>query len=870
MPSSRRRSRKTFMNLSAFEARQLHVPLTARNGSAQPHRTNSNPGLSPFPSRHLSFKRSVTNPATSLLALVDNFDGAFTSPSSTHSKVDLSNPNRVSLPPYFEPRTRLYQDTGLPQFGSLPFSWPSHLFQNPNWPAKDQRRAWLTSDLSSSIESPSADPRRDSLDVLCDFLPSRNDMAAGFQRISGDARRYSPQSSNNSSRFETRPSMNHTLCRNGPQCRKYQEGTCNYNHDFGSMAPNGGGTFAKKSLNVDSPSFTPKSPNAVPAKVIGISPKAAAAATFTPRGSGAATPATKSHSKEPSAEFIPQAFQTTTQFNEFVPGQSFLPQQIDPQSALGTPLNQYSDPFLAQQALQQTIAGLDGTQAQINPYAQAAGVGAQAYFPDTSGFRHPLNYHLYASIGPRRDKMLPYQRASADFFIPDDLREDLQRKSEAALQIYANSTLPHVVEHFHSLVALDTSSQKASTAFGYPTSIYKAISSKDGHTYALRRIEGFRLTNEVAIRPIQAWKRINNANVVQVYDAFTGRWFGDSSLVIVTDYHPMAQTVVEKHFNNSRFSGNTTKPVPGPLIPENDLWGYIVQLASALSAIHEAGLAAQTITASKVLVTAKNRLRLNACGINDVVHYEQRRPIGELQRADLEDLGCLILDLASRNIAAHHNVEKSLQSLHRTYSERLRSCLSWLLSPPSVDPATEQSGQTSSAVNEYNITNFLQNIADKVVTAFDNTLQYEDTITGNLMRELENARLVRLLAKLNVILERPESSTLPTSSSSTNPSAAAALNQPSTAWSETGERFYLKLFRDYVFHQVDHNGRPVLDLGHIVTCLNKLDAGIDERIQLISRDEQNMFIVTYRDVKRAFDAAWTELSKASTATIGRR
>ncbi|KAJ8606211.1 hypothetical protein MRB53_041153 [Persea americana] len=30
-----------------------------------------------------------------------------------------------------------------------------------------------------------------------------------------------------------------------------------------------------------------------------------------------------------------------------------------------------------------------------------------------------------------------------------------------------------------------------------------------------------------------------------------------------------------------------------------------------------------------------------------------------------------------------------------------------------------------------------------------------------------------------------------------------------------------------------------------------------------------MFIVSYRDVKRAFDAAWTELSKASTATIGR-
>lgn len=45
---------------------------------------------------------------------------------------------------------------------------------------------------------------------------------------------------------------------------------------------------SKRSLNVDSPSFTPTAKNAtpIPAAKIGISPKAAAAATFTPRGSG--------------------------------------------------------------------------------------------------------------------------------------------------------------------------------------------------------------------------------------------------------------------------------------------------------------------------------------------------------------------------------------------------------------------------------------------------------------------------------------------------------------------------------------------------------------------------------------------------------
>ena len=64
-------------------------------------------------------------------------------------------------------------------------------------------------------------------------------------------------------------------------------------------------------------------------------------------------------------------------------------------------------------------------------------------------------------------------------------------------------------------------------------------------------------------------------------------------------------------------------------------------------------------------------------------------------------------------------------------------------------------------------------------------------------------------------------------------------------WSETGDRYLLKLFRDYVFHQVDEAGNPVLDIAHVVSCLNKLDVGVDEKIMLMSRDEQSCLIVSY-------------------------
>jgi len=42
------------------------------------------------------------------------------------------------------------------------------------------------------------------------------------------------------------------------------------------------------------------------------------------------------------------------------------------------------------------------------------------------------------------------------------------------------------------------------------------------------------------------------------------------------------------------------------------------------------------------------------------------------------------------------------------------------------------------------------------------------------------------------------------------------------SWSETGDRYLLKLFRDYLFHQVTPSGAPWIDLAHVVLTLNKV------------------------------------------------
>ena len=74
-------------------------------------------------------------------------------------------------------------------------------------------------------------------------------------------------------------------------------------------------------------------------------------------------------------------------------------------------------------------------QAPINPYAQdAMNNGNGSYFQQQETFAQPLQYHLYAPMGPFRENLLPYQRQAHDFFIAADLREELQRKSAATLQ----------------------------------------------------------------------------------------------------------------------------------------------------------------------------------------------------------------------------------------------------------------------------------------------------------------------------------------------------------------------------------------------------------------------------------------------------
>lgn len=300
-----------------------------------------------------------------------------------------------------------------------------------------------------------------------------------------------------SPRPKGRENLKNTPCRNigiFGFC-KYEKDGCAYNHEASSMRSKSQthSTASSEStntsrLNVDSPSFTPLQPQTNGLRPSAISPRSANAAPFTPKSNNSPL-VSQARPKATAAEWTPQEI---TEFvpQAFDPGQGLLQPDAQNSSALPAGFDAYS--------LHSALQSMTGTpQPQLNnPYLQdpTGSLSGATYYQGSNTFTQPLQYHLYSPLAPYRDNLLAYQRTSHDFFIPDDLRREFQRKNEASLQVLPNSNvLPHL-DHFHSLVPLDTHNQKNANIFGYPTWIYKAVSSKDGKTYALRRLEGNYMT----------------------------------------------------------------------------------------------------------------------------------------------------------------------------------------------------------------------------------------------------------------------------------------------------------------------------------------------------------------------------------------
>jgi len=414
-----------------------------------------------------------------------------------------------------------------------------------------------------------------------------------------------------------------------------------------------------------------------------------------------------------------------------------------------------------------------------------------------------------------------------------------------------DSVPPLVQGKYYNLCLLDDRSKPHTARFcGYPTYVFKALCTEDIPAYALRRVDGFRLTNfDLAQSALERWSRLPpHPSVVAIRQAFATQDFftyqrdrehslsrrqssngsaqpshiprslstEGGSLVFVYDYHANAATMEACHFQGQ-----------GP-VREGVLWSYIVQIVLALRHIHAAGMAARVIDPTKILVSYRNRVRLNCVGLLDALKVDPSRSVRDYQMQDLISLGRLVLALACGTLEVLADIPKTMDQIFMKMdlSMELRNLVVMLLSKP---------------VGAYpSVHDIAGAISGRIATQMEAALHVGDCFEEELKKEVDNGRLVRLLSKIGSIVDRP--------------SCGSDHN-----WAETGDRYVVKLFRDYLFHQVDEESRPVLDIGHIADSLAKVDVGVRERILLMSRDGSALLVLSYADIKRCIDKSFSEL-----------
>ncbi|OBS75389.1 hypothetical protein A6R68_14096 [Neotoma lepida] len=303
----------------------------------------------------------------------------------------------------------------------------------------------------------------------------------------------------------------------------------------------------------------------------------------------------------------------------------------------------------------------------------------------------------------------------------------------------------------------------------------------------------------------------------------------EGSLVFAYDFHAGGETMMSRHFNDPNADAYFTKRK----------WA---EFCSAYYSYSRFGV-----------------LRVNCVGVFDVLTFDNSQNnnplalMAQYQQADLISLGKVVLALACNSLAGiqRENLQKAMELVTINYSSDLKNLILYLL--------TDQNRMRS-------VNDIMPMIGARFYTQLDAAQMRNDVIEEDLAKQSHcpDADIRGVCCQVGIAVKNTHHSQRDYSSSSV---AYLVMFQKDPTWSETGDRYLLKLFRDHLFHQVTEAGAPWIDLSHIISCLNKLDAGVPEKISLISRDEKSVLVVTYSDLKRCFENTFQELIAAANGQL---
>lgn len=411
-------------------------------------------------------------------------------------------------------------------------------------------------------------------------------------------------------------------------------------------------------------------------------------------------------------------------------------------------------------------------------------------------------------------------------YIPENFMAYYQMQSMMIhSQVPAGSdVIKEVPKGYNCVLPLDAPSVDAvrTNSYAYPTKMYKVVRETDGAVFALRRVDKLRTTHQITKSVVKGWSRVRHVGIVPLKDIF----IKSGALFFLHEYMPGAKSAKEMYLDTV-----------GPLLPESFLWDVAVSLTSAIFAVHSMQMACRCISALRVLITGRGRVWLGSAGVMDVLEFESRKNLAELQREDLANMGVLLLELTCRcaGSARPSQLQNSLSQIAASgFTSQWTNFLLMLMNAQSL-----------------HVQQVMQALGSHTFHSLANMAQHAEATDRLLGRQMENGRLLSILLKMGLVNDRP------------------AGQNVGRGWTETGNVYMLKLFRDFVFHQVNDDQTPVVDFGHTIGSLNKLDIGSEEKIVLTSRDAKSMMVVSYADVQRSIQKAFEDLislSRPSTTT----
>ncbi|CAD5215062.1 unnamed protein product [Bursaphelenchus okinawaensis] len=407
------------------------------------------------------------------------------------------------------------------------------------------------------------------------------------------------------------------------------------------------------------------------------------------------------------------------------------------------------------------------------------------------------------------------------FFSEPDIRNELMQR-QIAMQCHQSSSAsePVVVEHLRNLRQIGRTPvmRYGPTCMEYT---YKGMNVNDGLTYSIHRISGVRQLSPYVMSQLDNWRRISNSNIVRFHEVVQTCAWSDNSVLFIYEFQPLAETILKHFFHSngtlkSKYSG---QGVTG--LSEQLAWSFIIQISSAIRTIHSSQMASRCIDVNRIMVNASGRFVITGSGIPDALS-EPNKNLISLQIEDLRMFGAVLCALLNGSINGHSNVNIDMH-----YSSDLRNVIKVLCS-------AHANPNRVTSINE-----IMPMVGARFYAQVEALQIRIDLLENDLVKELQNGRLFRLLCMLCTVTDR---------------------NLPKEPfWSEQSERYMLKLFRDFVFHQVDPYGRPVMDLEHVVLSLNKLDSGVDEMVQLASSDNENILLNSYKQLRQYLEGSFDYL-----------